>query len=159
MLRGVVLIVQAILLVKAFLLVHVFIKMRAVRQPALVLPGFQYILGKAGAVVEHHDLPVGSFDKADAAGRAAIGMGAYTASKSGVQRLTEALAEELKDRNVTVNAVLPGTIDTPRNRLDMPDADFDRWIPPDKIAQVIVFLASEQAGAITGASIPVFGRG
>jgi NAD(P)-dependent dehydrogenase (short-subunit alcohol dehydrogenase family) len=94
-----------------------------------------------------------------AAGRAALGMGAYTASKAGVHRLTEALAEELKDRQITVNAVLPGTIDTPRNRLDMPDADFSRWVPPEKIARVIVFLASEDASAITGASIPVFGRG
>ena len=86
-------------------------------------------------------------------------MGAYTASKAGVQRLTEALAEEVKDRRVTVNAVLPGTIDTPRNRLDMPQADFSRWVPPEQIARVIVFLASEHADAITGASIPVFGRG
>jgi NAD(P)-dependent dehydrogenase (short-subunit alcohol dehydrogenase family) len=94
-----------------------------------------------------------------AAARAGTGMGAYTASKAGVQRLTEALAEELKDRRITVNAVLPGTIDTPRNRLDMPKADFGRWVLPEQIARVIVFLASEDAGAITGASIPVFGRG
>ncbi|HXW09122.1 MAG TPA: SDR family NAD(P)-dependent oxidoreductase [Steroidobacteraceae bacterium] len=94
-----------------------------------------------------------------AAAKAGTGMGAYTASKAGVQRLTEALAEEVKDRRVTVNAVLPGTIDTPSNRLDMPDADFSRWVPPEQIARVIVFLASEDADAITGASIPVFGRG
>jgi NAD(P)-dependent dehydrogenase (short-subunit alcohol dehydrogenase family) len=96
---------------------------------------------------------------AGAAAKAGLGMGAYAASKSGVQRLTEALSEEFKDRNVTVNAVLPGIIDTPRNRLDMPKADFTRWVPPGKIAQVIVFLASDEASAITGASIPVFGRG
>lgn len=94
-----------------------------------------------------------------AAARAGLGMGAYTASKAGVQRLTEALAEELKDRNVTVNAILPGTIDTPRNRLDMPTADFSKWVSPEQIARVIVFLASEDASAITGAAIPVFGRG
>ena len=94
-----------------------------------------------------------------AATRAAAGMGAYTASKAGVQRLTEALAEELKDRRVTVNAVLPGTIDTLRNRLDMPEADFTRWVAPEQIARVIVFLASDDAEAITGASIPVIGRG
>jgi len=96
---------------------------------------------------------------AGAAVRAGAGMGAYTASKSGVQRLTEALADELKDRNITVNAILPGTIDTPRNRLDMPKADFSRWVAPEKIAKVIVFLASDDASAVTGASIPVFGRG
>jgi len=91
--------------------------------------------------------------------RTAAGMGAYTASKAGVQRLTESLSEELKDRGVRVNAILPGTIDTPRNRADMPDADFTRWVPPEAIADVIVFLASEAARGIAGASIPVFGRG
>ena len=96
---------------------------------------------------------------AGAATRAGLGMGAYAASKAGVQRLTEALAEELKDRGITVNAILPGTIDTPRNRLDMPDADFSRWVAPDAIAGVIAFLASEAAAAITGASVPVIGRG
>jgi NAD(P)-dependent dehydrogenase (short-subunit alcohol dehydrogenase family) len=96
---------------------------------------------------------------AGAAAKAGLGMGAYTASKAGVQRLTEALSEEVKDRNVTVNAILPGIIDTPRNRVDMPNADFGKWVPPEKIAGVIVFLASEAASVITGASIPVFGRG
>jgi NAD(P)-dependent dehydrogenase (short-subunit alcohol dehydrogenase family) len=96
---------------------------------------------------------------AGAATKARAGMGAYTASKAGVQRLTEALSEEFKDRSITVNAILPGTIDTPRNRLDMPDADFSRWVPPDAIAEVIAFLASEAAAAVTGAAIPVFGRG
>jgi NAD(P)-dependent dehydrogenase (short-subunit alcohol dehydrogenase family) len=76
---------------------------------------------------------------AGAAGKAALGMGAYAASKAGVQRFTEALAEELKDRNITVNAILPGIIDTPRNRLDMPKADFTRWVSPEAIAQVILF--------------------
>jgi NAD(P)-dependent dehydrogenase (short-subunit alcohol dehydrogenase family) len=95
---------------------------------------------------------------AGAAAKAGLGMGAYAASKAGVQKFTEALSEEVKDRHVTVNAVLPGIIDTPRNRADMPKADFARWVPPEKIAQVIVFLASDEASAITGASIPVFGR-
>jgi NAD(P)-dependent dehydrogenase (short-subunit alcohol dehydrogenase family) len=96
---------------------------------------------------------------AGAAARATAGMGAYTASKAGVERLSESLAEELKDRNVTVNTVLPGTIDTPRNRADMPKADFSRWVAPEAIADVIVFLASDAARAVNGAAIRVFGRG
>lgn len=93
-----------------------------------------------------------------AAAKAAAGMGAYTASKAGVAKFTEAMAEELKDRNVTVNAVLPSIIDTPANRADMPDADFTRWVTPQAIADVIVFLLSDQARALTGALIPVSGR-
>ena len=96
---------------------------------------------------------------AGAAGKAAAGMGAYAASKAGVQRLTESLAAELRDANITVNAILPGTIDTPRNRTDMPDADFSRWVAPRDIADVIGFLVSDAASAVTGAAIPVFGRG
>jgi NAD(P)-dependent dehydrogenase (short-subunit alcohol dehydrogenase family) len=95
---------------------------------------------------------------ANAATRAGAGMGAYTASKSGVARLTEALAEELKDDRITVNAILPSIIDTPPNRSDMPDADFDRWVKPDQLAGVIAFLLSDRASAITGALLPVVGR-
>lgn len=88
--------------------------------------------------------------------KAAAGMGAYAASKSGVHRLTEALAEELKGK-VGVNAVLPSIIDTPTNRKDMPNADFGKWVAPDDLAAVILFLASDQARAITGALLPVSG--
>ncbi|WP_079437232.1 SDR family NAD(P)-dependent oxidoreductase [Zoogloea sp. LCSB751] len=90
--------------------------------------------------------------------KAAAGMGAYAASKAGVARLTEALAEELKDKGVTVNAVLPSIIDTPTNRADMPDADPTRWVSTDALASVIVFLLSEEASAVNGALIPVSGR-
>ena len=90
--------------------------------------------------------------------KAGAGMGAYAASKAGVARLTEALAEELKDRGITVNAVLPSIIDTPANRADMPKADFDRWVQPAQLADVIVFLLSARAQAITGALLPVTGR-
>ena len=90
--------------------------------------------------------------------KAGAGVGAYTASKSGVMRFTEALAEELKGREITVNAVLPSILDTPANRADMPKADFDHWVKPQQLADVIVFLLSDQASVITGALIPVTGR-
>jgi NAD(P)-dependent dehydrogenase (short-subunit alcohol dehydrogenase family) len=92
---------------------------------------------------------------AGAAIKAGMGMGAYAASKSGVHRLTEALAEELAGTSVTVNAILPSIIDTPTNRADMPDADFSTWVQPGAIADVIGFLASEAGRSITGALIPV----
>lgn len=95
---------------------------------------------------------------ANGATKAGIGMGAYAASKAGVARFTEALAEELKDRGITVNALLPSIIDTAPNRADMPDADFSHWVKPSQLADAIVFLLSDRATAITGALIPVVGR-
>lgn len=95
---------------------------------------------------------------AAAAVKAAAGMGAYAASKAGVARLTEALADELKDARIRVNAVLPSIIDTAANRTDMPDADFSRWVTPDQLADVIGFLLSPAAAAVTGALLPVTGR-
>jgi len=94
---------------------------------------------------------------ANSATKASAGVGAYTASKAGVMRLTESLAEELKPRRITVNALLPSIIDTPPNRDEMPDADFGRWVKPEQLAGVIVFLLSDAASAITGALIPVTG--
>jgi len=87
------------------------------------------------------------------------GLAAYSASKSAVIRLTEALAAEGKTQDVRVNAVLPGTIDTPQNRAAMPGADTSKWVAPEAIADVIVFLASDAARAVTGVALPVFGRG
>lgn len=95
---------------------------------------------------------------ANGAVKAAVGMGPYAASKAGVHRLTEALAEELKADGVTVNAVLPSILDTAVNRADMPDADFAAWVKPEDLAAVILFLASEEARAVTGALLPVTGR-
>jgi NAD(P)-dependent dehydrogenase (short-subunit alcohol dehydrogenase family) len=89
--------------------------------------------------------------------QAGPGMGAYAASKAGVHRLTEALAAEWKGK-ITVNAVLPSTIDTAANRASMPKADFSRWVTPEELADVILFLASDAASAVTGALIPVSGR-
>lgn len=90
--------------------------------------------------------------------KSAAGMGAYAASKSGVHRLTESLAEELKSTSVTVNAVLPSILDTEQNRRDMPDADPSKWVRPADLARVMLFLASPEGRAITGALIPVTGR-
>ena len=95
---------------------------------------------------------------ANAAAKAAAGMGAYTASKAGVHKLTESLAEELKDEGVRVNAVLPSILDTPANRADMGEADAARWVTPAALAKVIAFLLSADAAPITGALLPVTGR-
>jgi NAD(P)-dependent dehydrogenase (short-subunit alcohol dehydrogenase family) len=93
-----------------------------------------------------------------AAAHAGLGMGAYAAAKAGVARLTEAMAEELKDRGITVNAVLPSILDTPANRAEMPKADASRWVTPQALARVVLFLLSSHAAPITGALIPVKGR-
>ena len=85
-------------------------------------------------------------------------MGAYAASKSAVIRLTESLADELKEEGINVNCILPSIIDTPRNRADMPDADYARWVPPERIADVMEFLTSPAAEAMHGAAVPVDGR-
>ncbi len=92
---------------------------------------------------------------ANAASRAAAGMGPYTASKAGVARLTEALADELAGAGVRANAVLPSIIDTPTNRRDMPNADVSQWVRAEDVASVIVFLLSDAAAAISAAAIPV----
>lgn len=92
---------------------------------------------------------------ATAALNASKGMGAYAASKAAVVKLTEALADELKDAGINVNAVLPSIIDTPQNRRDMPHADTAHWVHPDALAQAIIFLLSDASSAITGAAIPV----
>jgi NAD(P)-dependent dehydrogenase (short-subunit alcohol dehydrogenase family) len=89
--------------------------------------------------------------------QAGSGMGPYAASKAGVHRLTEALAAEHKGK-ITVNAVLPSIIDTAANRASMPKAEFSKWVAPLELAEVILFLVSDAASAVTGALIPVSGR-
>ena len=92
-----------------------------------------------------------------AAQRGAANMGAYIASKSAVIRLTESMAAELREKNINVTCVLPTIIDTPENRAAMPNADPRKWVAPQDLAAVIVFLASDAARAIHGAAIPVTG--
>ncbi len=84
-------------------------------------------------------------------------MGAYTAAKSTVIRFTEAMAGELRNRGINVNCVLPSIIDTPENRDAMPGADPAKWVAPQDLAKVILFLASDEASAIHGAALPVVG--
>lgn len=105
-----------------------------------------YLLRRGGAIVN-----VG----AAAAARPAGGFAPYAASKAGVAALTESLADELRSRGVRVNAILPTIIDTPANRQEMPDADREHWVRPAAAAKVVAFLVSGEAGAITGASIPL----
>ena len=84
-------------------------------------------------------------------------MGAYVASKGAVIRLTESMAAELRGRGINVNCVLPSVIDTPQNRAAMPKADPARWVAPEALADVLLFLCSPAARAIHGAAIPVVG--
>ncbi len=116
-------------------------------------------LNACRAVLPHLEAPASIVNVGAAAtARAGLGMGAYTAAKSGVARLTEALAEEVKADGVRVNAVLPSIIDTPANRKDMPDADFAAWVTGTELANAIAFLLSPDASGVTGALIPVSGR-
>jgi NAD(P)-dependent dehydrogenase (short-subunit alcohol dehydrogenase family) len=118
------------------------------------------VLNTARAVVPHmlaagggKIVNVGAY----AAQKGAERMGAYVASKSAVIRLTETMAAELRSRGINVNCVLPTIIDTPENRAAMPQADPRRWVAPQELAEVIVFLASDAARAIHGAALPVTG--
>lgn len=86
------------------------------------------------------------------------GMAAYTASKAAVTALVQAVAAEVLEHGVRVNAVLPSIIDTPRNRTDMPNVDFSKWVTPDSLAGVISFLLSDAGRDISGALVPVYGR-
>jgi len=116
----------------------------------------------ASRAVIPHMLRQGSGRIVNVAARAALQggakMAAYSASKSAVMRLTESMAAELKKDGINVNCVLPGTIDTPQNRQAMPNADHSRWVKPEAIADVILFLASDAARAVQGAAIPVYGK-
>ena len=94
---------------------------------------------------------------AAAAQKGAAQMGAYIASKAAMIRLTESMAAELRERHINVNCVLPTIIDTADNRKAMPDADPARWVATNDLANVIAFLASDQANAVYGAALPVTG--
>jgi NAD(P)-dependent dehydrogenase (short-subunit alcohol dehydrogenase family) len=84
--------------------------------------------------------------------------GAYAVSKAGIIVLTETMAEEVKKYDINVNCILPSTIDTPDNRRNFPNADFSKWVKPEQVAEVMLFLVSDESRAISGASIPVYGK-
>jgi NAD(P)-dependent dehydrogenase (short-subunit alcohol dehydrogenase family) len=86
-------------------------------------------------------------------------VGAYSASKAALVSLMKTVALENKDSGITANVILPGTIDTPANRKDMPGADVSQWVQPASIASLIVWLAGDSARDVTGAVIPVYGGG
>ena len=83
---------------------------------------------------------------------------AYSAAKSAAQRVLESMASELRPNNITVNGIVPSTIDTPQNREATPNADFSKWVQPEEIADAMLFLASEKARSISGISLDIFGR-
>ena len=108
----------------------------------------QMLAQKSGKIIN-----VGAFG----AQKGSAQMGAYVASKASVMRLTESMAAELRELGINVNAVLPTIIDTPQNRRDMPDADPAKWVAPEALADVVMFLASDAARAVHGALVPVTG--
>jgi NAD(P)-dependent dehydrogenase (short-subunit alcohol dehydrogenase family) len=109
------------------------------------------MINQASGKIIHVAAKAGQFGTANNA--------AYSASKSAVIRITESLAAEMKEKGINVNCIIPGTIDTPQNREAMPDADTTRWVSPESVADVILFLASPAARSISGAAIPVTGKG
>jgi NAD(P)-dependent dehydrogenase (short-subunit alcohol dehydrogenase family) len=86
-------------------------------------------------------------------------VGTYSASKAALVSLMRTVALENKDAGVTANVILPGTMDTPANRKDMPGADVSKWVRPASVASLIVWLASDAGKDVTGAAIPVYGQG
>ena len=109
-----------------------------------------------------HMLEMGTGKIVNVAARAAVEgkakMAPYCVSKAAVITLTQSLAAECKHENINVNCILPGTIDTPQNRADMPGGDFSNWVPTEQLAREILHLCSEQAKGITGAAVPVYGK-
>ena len=87
--------------------------------------------------------------------KAGAEVAAYAATKAGVMRLTESLADELRASHIRVNAVLPTTIDTPQNRAAMPDADTSRWVTPAEVGEAMAFLLSGAASGVTGQLLQV----
>lgn len=88
----------------------------------------------------------------------AANIAGYAASKAALVSLVRSAALENKDRGITVNAILPGTMDTDTNRKADPRADFSQWVKPERVAELVLFLASDAGAQISGAAIPIYGR-
>jgi NAD(P)-dependent dehydrogenase (short-subunit alcohol dehydrogenase family) len=108
-----------------------------------------HMLARGGAIVNIGSRP---------ATQAGAKLAAYAASKRAIAQLTEALAAELREQDITANLILPSTIDTPENRKNDPTAKGGRWVKPEDIARVILFLVGPDARIISGAAVPVYGR-
>ena len=115
---------------------------------------FRAVIPRMRAAGRGHIIAIAS----RAAAEPAANIAAYGASKAGLVSLVRAAALENKDRGITINAILPATMNTNVNREADPSADFSRWVPPENVADVVVFLSSEAASQITGAAIPVYGK-
>ncbi|MEP7353232.1 MAG: SDR family NAD(P)-dependent oxidoreductase [Acidobacteriota bacterium] len=89
----------------------------------------------------------------------AAGLGAYSASKAALVSLVGTIALEYKSHGISANVLLPGTMDTPANRAAMPQADVSQWVQPSQVAAMLVHLASDAASQVTGAVIPIYGKG
>lgn len=109
-----------------------------------------HMIGRGGGAIVHVSSRPATQDGKNIA--------AYAAAKRALLQLTDAMAAELLEENITVNAVMPSTMDTPANRKAMPKADFSRWVRPEAIAKVILFLAGPDARIVSGAHVPVYGR-
>ncbi len=121
---------------------------------------------RSGYMLSHEVVPVmlkqGSGAIVNVASRAAFehspGAAAYVATKAAAVAMMDSLAADLKGTGVRVNSILPSIIDTEANRKAMPDADFSKWPKPDEIARVVLFLSSDEAKLVHGASVPVYGK-
>jgi len=109
-----------------------------------------------GMLKQQHGKVISIASKAALSGGATTGI--YAAAKGALLRLTESMAAELKSHNIQVNSVLPSTVDTPENRDAMPKADFSKWVTPEQVANVIMFLSSPASSGVTGAAVPIFGK-
>jgi NAD(P)-dependent dehydrogenase (short-subunit alcohol dehydrogenase family) len=118
-----------------------FLTLRAVLKPMIAAHGGRIVAIGSRAAVD-----------------ASPNLAAYAVSKAAVVALVKNIAAETKDQGITANVVLPSTIDTTANRKAMPQSDFSRWVAPESIAKLLVYLTSDDSADVSGAVIPIYGR-